>query len=500
MKRFSNVLHFAPAMICVGLMALYASVIPSEFTIANNSADGGDFLSAILTDGIPHPTGYPTYLLIGKLFQFIPGGSPFFKGALLSLFFSTAAVALLMYLMELVLGENSNVKILGVCIAGITLGTCPLFWSQAVVVEVYGLQSFFTVSFILWLFLLLQESAAADRDIGLSFLSIIIGLGIGNHLTTVLIFPAALFVVVIAVRRGFPKKNILKYVGLIATAGISIYISLPLRARLYPPVNWGNPQTLEGFFWLVSGEVYQNLMFGPQLATYVQRIGYWARLLLEQFGVPGLFLGVVGAVKSFSSQHLSRWVTLWIFFIYSIFSISYMTYDSTVYLIPTIIIFSIWVGMAVKEIWNLSSGKYPWGKVLVVIFFFFLLLRLPSIRQEVDPRRENAARTFAENCLNSLPQNALMITSSDVDTFSLWYYHFGLGRRPDVRIVVRGLAGFDWYQQTMQHTYPDITLSGSDLENLEKELSDLNPGRPVCKSWQDLSTSKVYNFVCLNNE
>ena len=78
-----------PFIVCLVVIILYFFMLPSDYTAANNGADGGDLLSAILTGGIPHPTGYPTYLMFGKLFQLIPFGTPYYKGALLSLVFSS---------------------------------------------------------------------------------------------------------------------------------------------------------------------------------------------------------------------------------------------------------------------------------------------------------------------------------------------------------------------------------------------------------------------------
>src|SRR4030042_2709315 len=36
--------------------------------------DSGDFLTAILTNGVPHPSGYPLYTMIGILFNNFPLG------------------------------------------------------------------------------------------------------------------------------------------------------------------------------------------------------------------------------------------------------------------------------------------------------------------------------------------------------------------------------------------------------------------------------------------
>ena len=66
--------------------------------IIDDEPDVTTYLSAILTDGIAHPTGYPTYLLVGKLFQSLPFGTPYFRGSLLSAVSSAVTVGLVAFI------------------------------------------------------------------------------------------------------------------------------------------------------------------------------------------------------------------------------------------------------------------------------------------------------------------------------------------------------------------------------------------------------------------
>ncbi|MER3458900.1 MAG: hypothetical protein C4309_10005, partial [Chloroflexota bacterium] len=53
-----------------GILALgiYARTLAPTISWAHASGDGGDLIAAVYTGGVPHPTGYPTYLLLGSLF------------------------------------------------------------------------------------------------------------------------------------------------------------------------------------------------------------------------------------------------------------------------------------------------------------------------------------------------------------------------------------------------------------------------------------------------
>jgi hypothetical protein len=84
-----------PGVLAVSMMAVYLSTIAPGLTWANNGSDVGDYISAAATSGIAHPTGYPFYLLLARLFQFLPVGSLAFRTNLLSAFAVMSAAVLL---------------------------------------------------------------------------------------------------------------------------------------------------------------------------------------------------------------------------------------------------------------------------------------------------------------------------------------------------------------------------------------------------------------------
>lgn len=292
-------LLFVASALSIGLFVLYANMLPNEITTANNSADSGDYLAAIMTGGVPHPSGYPTYLLVGKLFQLLPIGSPYTRQALASAIFAALAAGLVAILSGLISHTRiSPAKLISVLVSGWVLGVAPFYWSQAVIVEVHGLQAFFVACFLLWITLLCHTSASiADSDILISLLSILIGFGVGNHITILLAFPFIPFALYAGWRKGIKLGRILKYGTLICMVGIGLYLYLPFLARNNPPVNWGNAQTLPDLLSLVSGDIYKRLLFSINPVEYLQRISAWANFFMHQFGLLGLLLGVIGAFR-----------------------------------------------------------------------------------------------------------------------------------------------------------------------------------------------------------
>src|SRR5512144_2671056 len=84
-SRFSSLQNVLPGLfVFVTLLAIYLRTIAPGLTWANDGSDGADLITAAATGGVAHPTGYPLYLLLARLFQFLPAGSLAFRTNLMS--------------------------------------------------------------------------------------------------------------------------------------------------------------------------------------------------------------------------------------------------------------------------------------------------------------------------------------------------------------------------------------------------------------------------------
>jgi hypothetical protein len=63
---------------------LYFLTLAPTITWEHDGYDGGDLTTAAYTLGIPHPTGYPTYMLVGHIFAQLPVGDVAYRLNLLS--------------------------------------------------------------------------------------------------------------------------------------------------------------------------------------------------------------------------------------------------------------------------------------------------------------------------------------------------------------------------------------------------------------------------------
>jgi len=134
-------------VLAVGLFAacltLYVQTLaPSVATLFDDSLE---FPLVSYRLGIAHPTGYPLYTLLGKLFTLLPWHNVAWRVNLLSAVAGALTVAFV-YLVARQLVARRLPALLG----AVALAVSPVFWSQAVVAEVYTLTGAF-VALLLWL-------------------------------------------------------------------------------------------------------------------------------------------------------------------------------------------------------------------------------------------------------------------------------------------------------------------------------------------------------------
>ena len=125
-------------LIAAGLAAIYAAGACRTIYVG----DSGELVAAAATLGIPHPSGYPLYVLLGWLWiQLAPVSSAAYAMSLFSAAFAGLACGLL-YLLARRQGLGAAAALFGALI----LAFSPSFWSQAGVQRVYSLGAFFVVA------------------------------------------------------------------------------------------------------------------------------------------------------------------------------------------------------------------------------------------------------------------------------------------------------------------------------------------------------------------
>ncbi len=525
-------------LIAVALGCAYGSTLAPGITWANDGADSGDLVTAAATLGVAHPTGYPTYLLLTRLFQLIPLGDPALNSTIFSAVAAVLAALVVYRIAQVLLGELEWRAIAAAGTAALAIGLAPVFWSQAVIAEVYSLNALFIALILLFTLQVIQkplpstdarkfvaglpddgrwtmdDSAIVHRPssivgTGNGFLpmctryawatrgeALIVGLAMGNHITAAGAVAAWFGMAAIATPRHDRGRLIVQR-ALWVGVGLLVYLYLPLRAAAQPPVNWGDPRDWSGFWWEISGQPYRDLAFGLPTNLLYGRVAAWATLLVQQFSWLGVVIGFFGLLYGAPNTRRFVWLSAAVAAAASIFAIVYNTGDSYAYLIPAYLIFAIWIGLGIDLSLRALARLHVFAAPIATAGLLTLLVwRAISIAPQVDASQDRRAIVFAASVLASAPRNAIVVSDSDLDTFPIWYYHYALGARPDLAVIVDPLLEFDWYRRNLRAVYPDLQIPPTTDSSWLDAIAAVNPQRAnLCRT--QITAAHVLNCTPL---
>lgn len=450
-------------------LALYFYTLPPGLTWANNGTDAGDLITAACTLGVPHPPGYPTYTLIGWGVSQIPLGNMAWRFNLLSAI-SMAGAAWFIFSAVCYLSQSAEAGLA----AAWSFAFTPLVWSQAIITEVYALNLFFT-GLLLWLGLRLRQrgSRRVNFGLGLSF-----GLAVGAHLTVVFLMPLLGWWGYKGYQSaGLKGKRPIRWVGeLMAGLGVgaSVFAYLPLRAG-QAPFTWGTPATWNGFWELVSGQIYRGYLFALPPASLGPRLWVLAGYLAQ----PGILLLALAGIGLLWLQRCAR-IDLWCLIIsatlYVSYALGYKTADSYVYLLPVFMGLGLLTGLGMADIFRTIPQQLARWVIGVIIFAFVIGWGANNAFQ-LSLRNDQTAENFWQEVMVATPANGVLLTSEEKYTFTLWYAQHVLHQRPDIAIVNPNLAVFPWHRADLQRLYPALT----EIEHLENLYQQGGPYHlPLC--------------------
>jgi hypothetical protein len=197
---------------CIGILALLAYVATLAPGLLPN--DSGEFQTLAYTLGYTHPTGYPVYLLLGKLATLLPVGDVAYRVNLLSGVMGAISVAGLVLLVTMLTGKRRFAMV-----AGVALAISPTFWSQAIIAEVYTPGSAFMIAVLVclrgWQQTLRWGWLFAAAALG--------GLSIAVHSTVSFLAPAALVFLALESRQRIRNWSV-------AISGAMVGVLLTLAA------------------------------------------------------------------------------------------------------------------------------------------------------------------------------------------------------------------------------------------------------------------------------
>lgn len=469
------------------LAALWAYALTLSPTVAwvNLGEDSGDLLAASATLGIPHPTGYPLFVLLGRIASLLPLGAIAFRINLIAAIAGAASVYFLVRLAYSLSPPES--RGLG---ALLSAGACALLyaasrgaWSQSVLAEVYTLNAAF-LGAILWLLVKAEE----ERDVrSLILACYLFGLGLTNHLLLLAASPALL----VGIWR-FSRTNRIGPWGavllpVLAFWGLTLDLFLPVRAAQNPEFSWGAPVTPERLWWVLSGAQYGGNFFarGPQ--------GILNHLVPGRWGVDfgwGLALVGIGLVLALIRRE-GRAASGWAAFLASLVLLSvYAIGDDVGYWMPAAWIAAALAASGWASLWNAPRWRPIVRGVSILVLAGGALLGFLSNWKRVDASADLTPYLYAHHNLSVVEPNALVVSEYDGRTFALWFYKATDFKKshPDLVVAYKYLLVWPWYLHHLARHYPSLAVPGypGDLDVMMNRLIARNiRKRPVYLTRED---------------
>lgn len=408
------------------LVTLWLGIVPIYLLTMGQTvgrADTFEFQVVTAKLGIVHPTGYPLYLLLGRgLTALIPIGEFAWKLNLVTMVYGVGALSGLFWL-----GRRLTGQAVPAVLAALLFGLTPTFWGQAIEAEIYTLHGLLLVFILGVVIFLLTTAQPQNWHFYLLFLGL--GLGLTNHLTTMIMMPAVGITLILCrhklLRNGqFWLKLILAFL-------------LPLLLYAYLPLRWqavnGDAMGWERFWdWVVAGRFRGAL----QLMAWWRdptRYAVVGRLLLNEWGWLNLLVAMLGFVWLVWHNRQVSLILLvsWLGFIF--YALNYYVPDLAQFMMPAQLLIAVVWGVALA----IPICQHLFCRLAIPLFFIlWAVAAVPERWQQLDRSAEDGLTQWGRTVLAlPLEEGAAILVDSE-KIAPLYYLQQTEGLRTDLDILV----------------------------------------------------------------
>jgi len=395
--------------------------------------DSAEFVTASLTLSIPHPSGYPLYTLLGKLFSFLPFSTPVWRINFMSAFWAISALVFF-YIILKELKIHPLISFFTTLLLGFSLS----FWDQATYAEVYSLNAFF-VTLCLWLILCWLN----EKNIKyLYFFSFFLGLGLTNHYSLLVLIPGYIFLILYNQPTIIKEYKLVGKMFLFFLLGLSLYLYLPLRSSMNPPLDWFNPERVTNLKNVLTYNLAHGYIVNLDTLKY---IGDFINQLLNQFSFFIVLIGLAGLFLTFKKN---RFIFFYGFLNLILLSFgviilivngqkfsNFIAWFLSILYIPFYIYFALFIALAFNYLKDLKHIFYP----LTIISFLIFIFLFQKNWFLTNKSQFFVLEDYSKNLLLSLEPNAVLLIKEigiedDNELFSLAFQKYVENLRPDVTI------------------------------------------------------------------
>ena len=423
-------------LVSLGLFAVYLASMPTSVV----GEDDGLFIMAAYYGGLAHPPGYPLYVMINHLVTQLPWGDPAAQVHATTAFFAAGTCAAIGYFMA-----SLGLSLIAVTGTMVLLGLSPLFWSQAIIADVYSLNSFLTTLVLLGLQRAKMQLEAGARlsSVRCAAIGLAGGLALANHWPLfVLAVPGLMLIAWPLLVRAPVVIPPMLLGGLV---GLAPYAWLYLRSNT-EFVFMGPVDGLGDLWFYVSRQAYSavdsSVMHAPGDSW---RFGaYLAKSWLAQFGVLGgafLLVGLIYQRRFLRFHEVCGLLVIVVCCGPLLVGMLNFEYNElfrsviSVYFLPVICVLAIWAGLGIEQIGAVLSSRHysPW--LIRSALLAEMMILLGVLGQQNWRSQDSWAQEYALRVLSLVPEGATLFADEDFSSAPLGYFHHARKVRPDLRLM-----------------------------------------------------------------
>lgn len=403
--------------------------------------DTGEFQTIAYTVDIAHPTGYPTYILLGKFFVSIFNlGTVAWRMNLLSAIYVSLGLCIFGFLIK----KMSKNIILSVLIP-ILFSVNPYLWSIAIRADPHSLHILFVSVFMYF-----SYEIIAHKNINfLGPISFTTGLSLGNHMLSIFLIPSLILSYIYAKNNIVQKKQyrLLLICLSLFIIGASVYVLLPITSYIKEPltINY-SLTTLQGFKRHVFGSDFQGMMTTWVNGSFNNALIYIGKLYKNAFPLYSWILIIAGFITA-SIKHSRFNIVITTFFLLSMyFSLRYQNASLERYFLGPFLISLLWIAVYLYELFKKRTSWII--KSTVYIFLIAcIFVNYKTNYSKIDESKNTYAAEWAVSSLKEIEKDGMIFSWWSYST-PLWYVQKVEKHREDVSIINTGTG--EWEDRAIE--------------------------------------------------
>ena len=473
----------------IAILVMLAAALVYVRTAARDLVvgDSVEFATIALNGGVAHPPGYPLLMMLGRLFSYLPFGTPVFRVNLVSVVAGVATAGLIV-----LIARRLGASRFGAAIAGLLVAFHPIVWEWSLAIEAFALNAALASAII---YFLVRWHQQPERTHFLILAALFGGLASSNHHTVVFLIPSILLLLWWHRDQLVKKPLVVVWCAGAIVVGLLPYFYILSEAAKDPALNWGNVRT---FGQLVNHFLRAEYGTGRLAAGGVAPGEPLERLTLfaSSFLVLQAVLLLIGAVAAYQKARWFLWFTLLAFALAGPGLIAYANMDVAdegrwvlehFFVLPHVIVAplaALGFTLIAERLGRLVAKPSLMEPPLAVAAVALIALSVSQNYERMDQHDNHLVRTYAEDVLASLPRQSVLMATEDQIVIPLTYLQAVENQRPDVTVIMLGLfkGGKGAYIRELKRRKPDLVVPfdqynrRSPLANT-KAFLDANPKR-----------------------